>query len=90
MAEQTSLDIVKIVPVGKMFSWTRQARNGKITHEADKPYKTKHSAIIAAVRENSDIFRENLRDATGAKVVPCTSVAVNRLRSKNLAPVSEL
>lgn len=90
MAGQTSLDIVKILRTdGNRFTWTRQGRNGKVTHMADMPYSQKHSAIIAAVRENPDVYRENVRDMTSGKMRPCTSKAVQRLKSKDLGPVSK-
>lgn len=77
-------EIVKIVRTeDDQYSWTRQARNGRVTHMADKPYKQKHSAIVAAVRENPDVYRENFRDATSGKMQPLKSAVLNRRPSKH-------
>lgn len=82
---QMSEEIVKIVKdEDNQFGWQRLARNNRVTHKSKRPYKQKHTAIVAAVRENMDIYRENLRDTTSGTLRVCTSRVANRLKSKNL------
>lgn len=60
------------------FRWVRYARNHRPTHRSKTTYSKKYTAIVAAVRENEDVYRENFLDYTEEKQRPVTSTVVFR------------
>lgn len=76
---EMSKEIVRVVKTteGK-FRWVRLARNYRPTHKSKIDYAHKHSAVVAAVRENQDIYRERFMDYTGEKPVALTTKVVER------------
>lgn len=84
MAMQVTNEIVKIVRTDDgLFEWTRQGGNNRVTHRSKRPLKTKYSAVVSAVRENPDVYRENVLDVTSGKPKQFESKVVERLPRKN-------